>query len=170
MYRQELTQFQVRPSGCVRPTEKMPSLFGGRASQHIVMRTLQTKTSLQPVHPAVGEWRKLAAVSRMQIFGSRRGIERELEETNPPQPPQPPQQQFGGVGIEAIRQLRDKRRLKNKKTNTAIFRTTKFLENIPLSLKKEETPYHFYIKNCFTLNKKGGGGFLHHKYFVFQYI
>lgn len=118
MYRQELTQFQVRPSGCVRPTEKMPSLFGGRASQHVCMRTLQTKTSLQPVHPAVGEWRKLAAVSRMQIFGSsgsRRGTERELEETNPPQAPQPPHQQFGGVGIEAIRQLRDKRRFKNKK-------------------------------------------------------
>lgn len=34
---------------------------------------------------------------------------------NPPQAPQPPQQQFGGVGIEAIRQLKDKRRLKNKK-------------------------------------------------------
>lgn len=119
MYRQELTQFQVGPSGCVRPTENMSSLFGGRASQHVCMRTLQTKTSLQPVHPAVGEWRKLAAVSRMQIFGSsgsRRGTQRELEETNPPQPPQPPQQQFGGVGIEAIRQLRDKRRLKNKKT------------------------------------------------------
>lgn len=70
------------------------------------------------MHPAVGEWRKLAAVSRMEIFGSsgsRRGTERELEETNPPQAPQPPKQQFGGVGIEAIRQLRDKRRLKNKK-------------------------------------------------------
>lgn len=77
----------------------------------------------------------------------KRHRERELEETNPPQAPQPPKQQFGGVGIEAIRQLRDKRRLKNKKkTKTAIFRTTKFLEKIPLSLTKGETPYHFFIK------------------------
>lgn len=77
----------------------------------------------------------------------KRHRERELEETNPPQALQPPKQQFGGVGIEAIRQLRDKRRLKNKKNpKTAIFRTTKFLEKIPLSLTKGETPYHFFIK------------------------
>lgn len=90
-------------------------------------------------------WRP-CPVCRFSDPADREEAQRELEETNPPQPPQPPQQQFGGVGIEAIRQLRDKRRLKNKKTKTAIFRTTKFLEKIPLSLTKGETPYHFFIK------------------------
>lgn len=150
MYRQELTQFQVGPSGCVRPTEKMPSLFGGRASQHICMRTLQTKNSLQPVHPAVGEWRKLAAVSRMQIFGSsgaRRGTEREssrrpihLKHLSLPSNNSVVQGQKLFVNLE----IRDDK--KTKKTKTAIFRTTKFLEKIPLSLTKGETPYHFFIK------------------------
>lgn len=98
----------------------------------------------------------------------KRHRERELEETNPPQAPQPPKPQFGGVGIEAIRQLRDKRRLKNKNGH---FQDHQILrKDTTITNERRNTISLFYKRKKITLNKKRGGGFLHHKYFVFQYI
>lgn len=78
----------------------------------------------------------------------KRHRERELEETNPPQAPQPPKQQFGGVGIEAIRQLRDKRRLKNKKHKNGHFQDHQILrKDTTITKERRNTISLLYKKN-----------------------